>query len=159
MHGKCIQIFLGGNCPGSLLTKSKERRTRDCNMEQIAWRLVSVSWGKGLIRVIINPASLKCIASVIVSPCWKQFAEIFYSEKADLVPNIARSAFAFWSCLGFTLIFKCPGELDIIICGWRSISLSLTAPSFLINVSVELRVSWWRDRRREEAGRMPLAGT
>lgn len=53
-------------------------------------------------------------------PCRQQFGEILYSAKADLVPNIGCSAFAFRSCLGFILIFKCPGELHIIICGWRS---------------------------------------
>lgn len=51
--------------------------------------------------------------SVILDPeprCRQHFGEILYSAKADLVPNIARSAFAFRSCLGFILIFECPGD-------------------------------------------------
>lgn len=80
-------------------------------------------------------------------PAGNSLEKFCIQQKADLVPNIARSALAFRSCLGFILIFKCPGEMDIIICGWRStiffFFLSLipaTVPPFVINGL------WWIER-------------
>lgn len=105
-------------------------------------------------------------------PCRQQFGEILYSAKADPVPNIAHPTFAFRSCLGFILIFECPGELDIIICGWRStiFFLSLipaTVPPSVINDLCWIESFWWWKREKEgetwevswaaTSERMPLA--
>lgn len=105
-------------------------------------------------------------------PCRQQFGEILYSAKADPVPNIAHPTFAFRSCLGFILIFECPGELDIIICGWRStiFFLSLipaTVPPSVINDLCWIESFWWWRREKEgetwevscaaASERMPLA--
>lgn len=105
-------------------------------------------------------AATCCFPVILNAPrCWQQFGEILYSAKAELVPFIARLEFAFWSCLGFILIFECPGELDIIICGWRSTVsfffffflalIPATVPSSVINGLWWVVNLWWGSREKE----------